>query len=64
MEEHKRVMNRMERDKKNMADVTNLDDSPCDGVLFDDSALDQKFNTYSRKHRKNLMEELANVDTE
>ena len=64
IEEHKRIMARMQRDKTDMADVTNLDDSPCDGVLFDDSALDQKFGTYSRRNRKEFMEELANIDTE
>ena len=61
IEDHKRIMARMQREKTNMADVTNLDDSPN---LFDSDTLDQKFQTYSRRNRKQFMEEIANIDTE
>ena len=42
VEDHKRIMARMQRDKANIGDVTNLDDGDSPN-LFDDSALDQKF---------------------
>ena len=64
LEDHKRIMARMQRDKANVADVTDLDNSPCDDVLYDDNALDQKFGTYARRNRKQFMDELANIDTE
>ena len=39
VEDHKRIMARMQRDKANIGDVTNLDDGDSPN-LFDDSALD------------------------
>ena len=44
--------------------MTNLDDTECEGVLFEDDGLEQKFGTYSRRNQKMLMEELGNVETE
>ena len=44
--------------------MTNLDDTECDGVLFEDDGFEQKFGTYSRRNQKMLMEELGNVETE
>ena len=48
-----------------MADMTNLDcEDECDGVLFDETGLEQKWGTYSRRNQKMLLDELANVETE
>ena len=52
------------KDRYGGNDFTNLDDTECDGVLFEDDGFEHKFGTYSRKNQKMLMDEIGNVETE
>lgn len=38
------------KDRYGGNDFTNLDDTECDDVLFEDDGFEHKFGTYSRKN--------------